>query len=241
MESSDQEPTVTIVVATRNRPGDAVVAAGSVLAGDGIDFELVVVDQSDDDATEVALADLADDHRVRYVRVDRPGKTKAMNLGLRMARTPFVLFTDDDCEVPSDWAVEMVAALTEGEQVGAVFCGVVAGPHDENAGFVPTFDVPRDKTWTSTWRLATPEMGAGMAVRLAAVEEIGGFDEQMGPGGRFPSADDTDIATRLLAAGWHVVDTARTEVVHHGFRTFEQGRELTRRDWIALGAAYGKA
>jgi hypothetical protein len=63
----------------------------------------------------------------------------------------------------------------------------------------------------------------------------------MGPGGRFPSADDADIAARVLAGGWHVMNTNRTEVVHHGFRSFEQGPELTRRDWSALGATFGKA
>ena len=241
MEPTGSEPQVTVIVATRDRADDVPVVARSILAGD-LDLELLVIDQSEDQRTAEAVAVVAgEDPRIRYVRSDRPGKTRAMNLGLDQARAPLVLFTDDDCEVEPGWVEAMAAELGTDDRVGAVFSRVVAGPHDEAAGFVPHFPVPERRVWTSGWRLANPEMGAAMGVRRPAVEAIGGFDEQMGPGGRFPSADDTDIANRLLAAGWHVIDTDRTEVVHHGFRTFAQGRELTRRDWIALGAAFGKA
>ncbi len=241
LEATGAEPIATVIVATRNRPGDIVRAVRSVLA-DRSPLELIVVDQSDDGGTEPVLREIADsDPRFRYLHTDIAGKTRAMNLGLATASAPFVLFTDDDCEVPIGWLETMVAAMAANDRVGGVFCQVVAGPHDHETGFVPVFEVPEETTWTSVWRLAAPEMGAGMGVRRAAVEAIGGFDEHMGPGGRFPSSDDTDIATRLLAGGWHVVDTKRTEVIHHGFRTFEQGRELTKRDWLALGASFGKA
>jgi len=65
---------------------------------------------------------------------------------------------------------------------------------------------------------------------------VGGFDEQVGPGARFPSGDDWDIAHRALLKGWHVYETADLTVLHHGFRTLEQGRAHMRRDWLAIGA-----
>ncbi len=69
---------------------------------------------------------------------------------------------------------------------------------------------------------------------------MGGFDEQLGPGGRMLSGEDRDLAARALAAGWWVLQSPDPFVVHHGFRTWEQGRWLTRRDWYGIGAAYVK-
>jgi hypothetical protein len=49
-----------------------------------------------------------------------------------------------------------------------------------------------------------------------------------------------DIAVRVLLRGWHVYDTGDRPVVHHGFRTMDQGRQHARRDWIGIGAACAK-
>ena len=37
-----------------------------------------------------------------------------------------------------------------------------------------------------------------------------------------------------------MLQTPDAHVVHHGFRTWDQGRSLTRRDWYGIGATYAK-
>ena len=64
-----------------------------------------------------------------------------------------------------------------------------------------------------------------MAVRRDVMLELGGFDELFGPGARFMSADDVDVAVRVLLRGWHVYTTGDRRVVHHGFRTLREGRD----------------
>ena len=55
-EAQEQEiPRVSVVIATRNRPRDIVRAVDSVLRGTEQRCEVVVVDQSDSDATQLAL------------------------------------------------------------------------------------------------------------------------------------------------------------------------------------------
>ena len=79
-----------------------------------------------------------------------------------------------------------------------------------------------------------------MALRREAIIGLGGFDEALGPGARFPSGDDWDIAMRAILRGWHVYETAELAVVHHGFRSFADGRRHSRRDWVAIGAVCAK-
>jgi GT2 family glycosyltransferase len=89
-------------------------------------------------------------------------------------------------------------------------------------------------------RVGARGIGAGMAVRRSAILEIGGFDEMLGPGARFPACDEWDVAVRAILEGYYVLETDRVAIVHHGFRSWSEGRELARRDWLGIGAAYAK-
>ena len=61
------------------------------------------MDQSDDDATEQALAVYAGDRRFRYVRTSSRGASAARNVGVEQSTAPIIAFTDDDCRVSTDW------------------------------------------------------------------------------------------------------------------------------------------
>ncbi len=79
-----------------------------------------------------------------------------------------------------------------------------------------------------------------MAVRKSVVMQLGGFDQAMGPGSLFRSAEDHDLALRTLRhQGW-IYELAQEAVIHNGFRTFEEYKVLTSRDWFAIGAAHAK-
>lgn len=84
---------------TRNRAGDVLDAAASVLTQE-VDLELVVVDDHSDDGAGDVLDGLAEgDRRVRVVHVtDGPplGPCAARNRGLEVAGGDLVAFCDDD-------------------------------------------------------------------------------------------------------------------------------------------------
>jgi GT2 family glycosyltransferase len=62
-------------------------------------------------------------------------------------------------------------------------------------------------------------MGAVMLARRAAIEDVGGFDEDF-----FMFSEETDLCYRVRHAGWKVVFTPEAEFVHLGGAT-------TRLDW----------
>jgi len=232
---------ITAVVCTRNRGALVRGAARSILANGHPAFRLVVIDQSANDESAAALADLRSDPRLVYVRSNTVGLSRARNISLRMVDTDVVAFTDDDCEVPGDWLASLQAVLSEHPKVAVAFCSVLAGPHDESAGFVPAYVCEGTRILRTLADKCTARgIGAGVAVRRRALLELQGFDEELGPGARFPACEDGDIAVRALLAGFEVCETDRTFVVHHGFRKWSEGRALTRRDWTGIGAAYAK-
>jgi hypothetical protein len=135
----------------------------------------------------------------------------------------------------------MARALESQPTAALAFCQVLPVAHDRSAGYVPAYNLVQSRMLRSIADICGGlGLGAGMALRRDFVQSLGGFDESFGPGGRFPSADEWDLAMRSLLRGWHVFETAELAIVHDGFRTFEEGRTHARRDWLALGAMCAK-
>ncbi len=229
------------IICTRNRPDSLIRAVRSILAPGAERFELLVMDQSDDDNSERALQPFRSDPRLRYVRTPVRGKGAALNEALGLARGAIVVCTDDDCEAPPGWVTAMAAAMAAHPDVAVVFCNVLTPPHDRSAGYIPAYERSEDRLVTSLMQARRGlGLGAGMALRREAVLAFGGFDDQLGPGSRFASGDDWDISIRALLKGWQVYDTAAVGVLHHGFRTLAEGRQHAKRDWISIGALCAK-
>lgn len=234
-------PGITALVCTRNR-GESVAATVRALLASAYDcFEVLVVDQSTDDRSERGLDEWRADARLRYVRISSQGKGVALNHGLALAEHDLVAITDDDCEPPPHWLRVMAEQFARDPRVAVAYCQVVPGPHNPRDGFVPAYTRQGEHTLTSVLeRRRHRGIGAGMAVRRSHVSALGGFDERLGPGAKFSDYEDVDIAVRALLRGYLVRETDQAAVVHHGFRTWEQGREMARRNYYGIGAGHAK-
>ena len=87
-------PSFSVVIPTRNRADLVVLAARSCLEQDGVDLEVIVVDDGGDDDTEAALAVLPGP--LRYVRQEWGGRAVARNHGAKLARADVLAFLDSD-------------------------------------------------------------------------------------------------------------------------------------------------
>ena len=234
-------PRITALVCTHNRGGSLTNTLKSILANTHPNFEVIVVDQSVNRDTSDAVIPFLTDARLRYIPQSGQGLGRARNLGIAEASGEIVVMTDDDCTVPPNWLDIMEGIFTDHPQVAVAFCNVSAGPHDPLTGFIPAYQRSGVKlVRTSLGKCAARGIGAGVAVRRASMLAMGGFDEMLGAGAHFPSCDDGDIAVRALLLGYSVFETDLVSVEHAGFRTWEEGRELARRDWVGIGAAYSK-
>ncbi len=114
-------PVVTVVMAAKNYARFLPEAVDSVFAQSFADWELVIVDDGSTDATPAAVKPYLADPRVRYVRSDRLGQSRAKNLGVRLGRGEFVAFLDaDDAWTPTKLEKQLAAFRPN---VGVVFCG----------------------------------------------------------------------------------------------------------------------
>ncbi len=230
---------LAIVIPTRNRGAEAAAAARAVLA-DPLDFELVVVDQSTDEATVTALAEV-DDPRLRVIRSRLKGASNARNAGVSATRAPILLFTDDDCRPAPDWPSKMLQIFDGGPEVALVFGRVRLPPLENESDYAASFE-PKSRIQT---RVPLPDedigIGANFAIRRPVLEALGGFDPLLGPGAPFfRGAEETDLLIRALHRGLTVVNAAESDVLHLGIRTGADVRPLHVAYQFAVGAALGK-
>lgn len=241
MSIAVERMSIAVVIATKDRGSAVIDAAESVLASQR-DFDLIVIDQSAGNSTETAVGSIADE-RLTYIRSTGRGLSNGRNEAIRGSRADLVLITDDDCVPPPEW-VDVMTRTFDDPSVGVVFCSVAAAPTDE-VGHTPAVVFERTttlRTVGAAWRAGRRglPLGAGMALRRAVWEEVAGFDPLLGAGARFGSCEDSDLSWRALRAGWATVHSAEVTVVHHGFRTLAEVRELVVRDFFGVGGAIAK-
>jgi GT2 family glycosyltransferase len=240
-------PAISVLVCTINRRDNVVPTIRSVQSCGFDDFELLVMDQSIDDATAVVVQELCrDDPRIRLVRLPLPGKPRALNAGRRLARAPIVALTDDDCEVNHGWLSAFLAAFDTDPRVACVYGDVAPGPHDPKEGFIPVCRIERPETIEGLNQFLTMPnwqhfgLGASMALRVSVLDRIGGWDECIGPGTKFGSGDDNDIAVKVLRDGHRIAFSPEAAVVHHGFRLWKSSKADAKRTGFGLGAIFAK-
>jgi GT2 family glycosyltransferase len=209
-------PPATIVVPTRGRAGYLDVALRSLApqAADAGAEMIVVVDGPDPESVAVA--------RRRGARVlqqpDPRGPNAARNAGWRAAGGELVVFVDDDVEAPRSWLPALLAAAAATPERD-VFAGPIraeiegGGPWGRRAGVrtcgrepapITTLDHgPADVDIAVGW-------SANLAIRRAALETIGGFDESIPVG----AGDEEEWQERHRSTGGRVRYVAAAGLEH---------------------------
>ena len=227
--------TASVVVCTKERPEllrrclEHVRAATAAVPG----TEVIVIEQGEPSAGPICR-----DIGLTATVVSDPGVgvSRARNIGVRNARGDVVLFTDDDCEVPGDWVLRHVDALSDPE-VSASF-GEVAGLSRWKK-YDPTALPSRHRRRASPWLVGH---SSNMAVLRSAMIAVGGFDERLGPGSSSRAAgEDADLIVRLLRNGSVIVSGTGEAVRHIEWRSDEENRTMMISYEHGAGVWIGKA
>ncbi len=222
---------VSAIICTRNRGDKIMSAVRSVLACDYPSFDLTIIDQSTDDLTRDAVAEV-DDPRLHYVHSTEPGLSRAYNNGIQRTAGEILAFTDDDCLVDPQWLTSIVDAF-EAEPDGDLLYGRVipAGTADSDVALTPALDVAAPERLAKGEGFRVFGMGANFAARRRLFPRAGMFDEMLGGGGPLWSSQDFDLEYRAYQAGCVILLRPEVYVRHDGRREHE--------DWPQLLLAYG--
>src|SRR5712691_3778364 len=189
-------PDISVVLATYDRRHSLPRAIASVLAQDGVRFELIVVDDASRDGTHDYLAQLTDP-RIRVITAERNGGPgAARNLGLKAARAGIVAFLDsDDAYLPRRLAAPLAAFAADASLV----CTLSSAIRHDRKGMRDA-RVPAVKLAAPAFEWAllcdlVPVEATSITVRRDAALAVGGFCE------RLRLTEDREFLIRLARHG----------------------------------------
>lgn len=213
---------VSVVVGTCNRPRLLKSAIESVLANNYPDFDLVIVDQSENNETKNLVNEYVRyDNRIKYLWSEK-GKSKALNLGIKDTKGEIIALTDDDCVVAQDWTEKIVSFFDMHPDAAIIYGDVIPGEPSSSGILCPWYNSANRKYAGVFSMMDILGLGANMSIRREVFEKVGDFDENIGPGASLRSGNDDDLAYRTLAMGYTICDTNTVKVWHNGWRNFQE-------------------
>ena len=256
-------PAPAVVIVTHDTRAEVLACLASIPSGEAA--EIVVVDSGSSDGTAGAIR--RDHPGVHVLELANVGFGRGANAGVRATSAAYVVVCNADVRF-TPGALPMMADRLEADgevaAVGpsvrypdgalqasarcmpdartAVMHGLLGRIAPDNAATRryhvrdEPVDRPRDVDWLS---------GCALALRRAAVEQVGGFDP-----GYFLYVEDVDLGERLRAAGWRLRYEPGAGVVHtvgastsqrRGRSLVAHARSLDRYQSMRLGGGPARA
>src|SRR5689334_20731290 len=212
--SAAQTPDVSVIVATYNRCETIRGTIESLMSQEceGVEYEVIVVDNNSTDDTRRTIEQLRNQpgyENLHYFFEEQQGVSYARNRGIAAARAPILAFTDDDIRPSQDWVKSIRAGFERFPQadciggkvlpeIGTQFPVWLTSKHWTPLALMDLGDEPIELHVDTGAGL----VGANMAVRAAALQEVGAFQPQLQRvKGGIGSLEDHELQLRLSAAG----------------------------------------
>lgn len=196
-------PDVSVVMSVYNGAEHLRETLDSIMAQEGVSFELVVVDDGSTDQSGEILKEYASlDRRVRVIHQENQGLTRALIRGCLEAKGKYLARHDvGDLSLPGR-LVKQLACIAENTDAAFVSCGTrFIGPGKELL-----YDVKQDPA-ESTRRLKTLELDEirGPSIHGCTLFPRTLYDRVGGYRPDFYFAQDLDLWIRLAEHGRHIV------------------------------------
>jgi glycosyltransferase involved in cell wall biosynthesis len=207
MQEQKDKPFTSVIIITRNRPKILSDCLDHLANQTYVDFEIIVVDSSDNYQTRDLLSSRP---AVHYLSIwnGRNNMPAARNLGLSNALGDIVAFIDDDSMVFPDWLENIMSGYSE-DLIGGVSGRIInknimVDLNDARIGqvlpdgsaienFSKVIENPILVEWFG---------GCNMSFRRSILIKLNGFDTIYGGNNSY---EDVDISARVRNAGYKLI------------------------------------
>lgn len=226
-------PRFSLVMPTKGRTEDIAVYVEALLAQGRNDYELIVVDQNEDDRLVPILGRFAGRLPVTHIRSSVAKISHARNLGLRAARGEIVSVPDDDCIYPPGVLDHVARAFADDPKLA-----ILTGPSINPDGTIGSGRFQSEGGPVEPGRVWTSMIEFNTWVRRPVMLALGGFDEEMGLGTYLSSAEGPDFMLRAILAGHATRFDPTLKVIHPDKRKTDPALALRRARPYARGFGF---
>ena len=235
------DPQISAIICTHNRDQYLGAAIDSLLNQDFAgEYEVIVVDNASSDRTREVIEARLSHPRLRYIHESVLGLSVARNTGAKQALSPILAYLDDDAVASSQWLQVLHGAYQSNEKlaiaggkVTLLWADGIEAPRwlsSGLAGNLGAYDLGDAIVYIDRPGL-TPR-GLNYSIRQSFLEQIGGFDVNLGRVGKnLLSNEELVMTERALEMGWQVAYLPAATVAHNVAPERLQRQWFLNRGW----------
>ena len=230
----EPQPQISAIICTHNRDRYLAKAIDSLLIQTCKNYEILIIDNASTDRTdEIAEFYVNNNPHVRYHYEAKVGLSVARNTGAQLAIAPLIAYLDDDAIASPQWLQTFIEAYAQDPKL-AISGGKVTLIWDcaqpkwlsknlsGNLGFYDLGDQPVQINQPGL----TPR-GLNYAIRRTFLDQVGGFDLNLGRVGKnLLSNEELHMTNLALQSGWNVTYLPNAIAGHH------VAPERVKRSWF---------
>jgi hypothetical protein len=171
-------PAASVIIPTKNRSAELERTVRGALAQQGVEVELIVVDDASSVDVAEALRDARDPRLTIIRQTASRGVAAARNAGVAAARFEWLAFLDDD----DLWAPDKLSTqINAAQAAGATFAYASVVVVDEQLRMIDFLEAPPSAQILATLLPGNymPAGASNVVARADAVRSLGGFDESL--------------------------------------------------------------
>lgn len=200
---------ISLVLCTINNDNCVKVLLDSLIDQSYNNYEVIVVDQNDDDRLLNIINKFSDLMSIKHIK-SRPGLSYARNIGLQFIDGVIVGFPDDDCYYDKNTLKKINEFFNQQEYRGLITKVTNSNP----TGRTMLKGIKSKCVYKSdVFRLVH---SISMFFRIDVINTVGHFDERLGLGSNtiFKGHEDYDYAIRVLKKGYKIYFNNRINIFH---------------------------
>lgn len=189
----------SLIIGTLNRSDCIKYCLESLRNQTYKDFEIIIIDQSEDDLTEKILEDFCD-LTIKYERVAFKGLSKARNEAIRHAKGDYYCLIDDDAYYSKDYLSNIEKHIKSNNKT--IVTGYLWNCVTKS-DFINYKALPEEKKLSHRQVIRyCPSPAISFPKKIISIS--GNFDEEFGVGAKYGAGEETDFILRAMRQGYAV-------------------------------------
>jgi glycosyltransferase involved in cell wall biosynthesis len=219
-------------MATLGRKEEIVLFLDKLIEQTYKNFELIIIDQNDDDRVYDLYLKYKDLIELKYIHSNKTGLSLNRNIGLNNCSGDIIAFPDDDCEYEINTLENIRNFFINHKNYDFFTCNT----RDKN-NVNKVFNSQKRSADISIYNVMLTSISFTIFVRMDVIRQFK-FDEQLGIGSKYGSGEESDLILYLLKANHKGFYNANAYIYHpykidNAERAFPYGK--------GFGAFYKKA
>ena len=187
----------SLIMATLGRSDETEIFLHSLDLQDYRNFELIIVDQNEENILESIIDKYRDKFHIKHIRIKEKGLSLARNVGMKYVTGDIVAFPDDDCAYSEGILTFINKFFKNNNKIDFVTFKLRDKDTQEDSN-LKWYDQNVEITYKNIFRTV---ISPSIFIKIKSIKDVF-FDENLGVGRKYGSGEESDMALELLHRGY---------------------------------------